>query len=201
MLWNLALDPAHGPHTGGCADCRGVVTIDPKTGAITRNVEYYVLGHASRFVLPGAFRVGASSRGGEVEAAAFLNPDGSRVAILYRKSGRRFVDARAGQGALYPLASQGIGRNIAVERASAAARDSSDQERRLRRLRLRGRHVALLRLGLHHVEQRSLDRCPSRRVPPQLYRSAPDPDRILPRLRPPLSSGRVDDAAASAQST
>ena len=44
----------HGPHKGGCADCRGVVTIDPATGAITRNVEYYVLGHASRFVLPGA---------------------------------------------------------------------------------------------------------------------------------------------------
>ena len=63
LLWNLALDPAHGPHTGGCADCRGVVTIDPATGAITRNVEYYVLGHASRFVLPGAFRVATVKRG------------------------------------------------------------------------------------------------------------------------------------------
>lgn len=88
LLWNLALDPAHGPHKGGCEDCRGVVTIDPKTGAITRNVEYYVLGHASRFVLPGAYRVAAAKKQGEgVEAAAFLNPDGSRVAILYRKSG------------------------------------------------------------------------------------------------------------------
>jgi glucosylceramidase len=87
LLWNLALDPAHGPHTGGCADCRGVVTIDPASGTITRNVEYYVLGHASRFVLPGAYRVATAVRGGEVDAAAFLNPDGSRVAILYRKSG------------------------------------------------------------------------------------------------------------------
>ncbi|HVI06633.1 MAG TPA: glycoside hydrolase family 30 beta sandwich domain-containing protein [Sphingomicrobium sp.] len=87
LLWNLALDPAHGPHTGGCADCRGVVTIDPATGAIARNVEYYVLGHASRFVLPGALRVATVKRSEEVEAAAFLNPDGSRVAILHRKSG------------------------------------------------------------------------------------------------------------------
>jgi glucosylceramidase len=87
LLWNLALDPAHGPHTGGCADCRGVVTIDPKTGAITRNVEYYVLGHASRFVLPGAYRVTTSKRGAQVEAAAFVNPDGSRIAILHRQSG------------------------------------------------------------------------------------------------------------------
>jgi glucosylceramidase len=87
LLWNLALDPKHGPHTGGCTDCRGVVTIDPATGAITRNVEYYVLGHASRFVLPGAFRVASATRGDQAEAAGFVNPDGSRVAIVHRKSG------------------------------------------------------------------------------------------------------------------
>lgn len=87
LLWNLALDPEHGPHYGGCSNCRGVVTVDPVTGAITRNVEYYVLGHASRFVLPDAYRVATVKRGGEVEAAAFVNPDGSRVAILHRGSG------------------------------------------------------------------------------------------------------------------
>ena len=87
LLWNLALDPRHGPHKGGCGDCRGVVTIDPASGTITRNVEYYVLGHASRFVLPGAFRVGVTKRDDQVEATAFLNRDGSRVAILHRKSG------------------------------------------------------------------------------------------------------------------
>lgn len=86
LLWNLALDPEHGPHHGGCSDCRGVVTINPVTGAITRNVEYYVLGHASRFVLPGAYRVTVNQSAG-VAAAAFLNPDGSRVAILHRDSG------------------------------------------------------------------------------------------------------------------
>lgn len=87
LLWNLALDPAHGPHKGGCGDCRGVVTIDPRAGAVTRNVEYYVLGHASRYVLPGAWRVGVARRGGGIEAAAFLNRDGSRVAILHRTKG------------------------------------------------------------------------------------------------------------------
>ena len=87
LLWNLALDPKHGPHKGGCGDCRGVITIDPATGEVTRNVEYYVLGHASRFVLPGAWRVGVAKRFDEIEAAAFLNVDGSRVLILHRKSG------------------------------------------------------------------------------------------------------------------
>ncbi len=87
LLWNLALDPQHGPHKGGCGDCRGVITIDPASGAITRNVEYYVLGHASRFVLPGAYRVGTTQRSEGVEAAAFLNTDGRRVAIIHRTSG------------------------------------------------------------------------------------------------------------------
>jgi glucosylceramidase len=87
LLWNLALDPAHGPHKGGCGDCRGVVTIDPATATITRNVEDYVLGHASRFVLPGAYRVSATKHGEGIEATAFLNRDGSRVAILHRTSG------------------------------------------------------------------------------------------------------------------
>ena len=87
LLWNLALDPKHGPHKGGCGDCRGVITIHPATGEVTRNVEYYVLGHASRFVLPGAWRVGVAKRDDGIEAAAFLNVDGSRVLILHRKSG------------------------------------------------------------------------------------------------------------------
>jgi glucosylceramidase len=46
-MWNLALDEHHGPHLGGCDNCRGVVTINSKTGAVTRNVEYYAFAHAS----------------------------------------------------------------------------------------------------------------------------------------------------------
>jgi glucosylceramidase len=104
LLWNLALDPRHGPHTGGCADCRGVVTIDPASGAITRNVEYYVLGHASRFVVPGAYRVASTSHGSAVEVAAFVNPDSSRVAILHRKSGNGDVTiALDGERYVVPL--------------------------------------------------------------------------------------------------
>jgi glucosylceramidase len=64
-----------------------VITIDPATGAITRNVEYYVLGHASRFVLPGAYRVATVKRDPGLEAAAFVNGDGSRVVIVHRNKG------------------------------------------------------------------------------------------------------------------
>jgi glucosylceramidase len=109
LTWNLALDPAHGPHKGGCGDCRGVITIDPATGAIARNVEYYVLGHASRFVFPGAYRIAAVRHDTKVEAAAFLNPDGSRVAIVHRKSGEGPVTiALDGRRYVLPLPSGAV---------------------------------------------------------------------------------------------
>jgi len=47
MLWNLALDENHGPHRGGCNDCRAVVTIDSDDGDVTRNEEYYALAHVA----------------------------------------------------------------------------------------------------------------------------------------------------------
>ena len=88
LLWNLALDENHGPHLGGCSDCRGVVTINSRTGSITRNVEYYALGHASRFVRRGAVRIFSDSGEHGVDTVAFQNPDRSVVVIALNR-GRR----------------------------------------------------------------------------------------------------------------
>lgn len=82
LLWNLALDEQHGPHLGGCGNCRGVVTIDRRSGNITRNVEYYILGHASRFVKPGARRI-ASSETSAITDVAFRNADGTLALIAH----------------------------------------------------------------------------------------------------------------------
>ena len=81
LMWNLALDENHGPHTGGCGNCRGVVTIDSRDGTITRNEEYYALAHASRFVRPGARRIESTALP-TLDNVAFRNPDGSRVLIV-----------------------------------------------------------------------------------------------------------------------
>jgi glucosylceramidase len=83
VLWNLALDDKHGPHLGGCGDCRGVVTVHSQTGALTRNLEYYALAHVSRFVRRGARRIASTSVTGGVENVAFRNPDGSVVVVAY----------------------------------------------------------------------------------------------------------------------
>ena len=82
ILWNLALDENHGPHTGGCGDCRGVVTISSASGAVTRNVEYYALAHASRFVRPGARRIGSTSGVAGLENVAFRNADDGSKALI-----------------------------------------------------------------------------------------------------------------------
>jgi glucosylceramidase len=80
ITWNLALDPNGGPHNGGCDTCTGVVTIDPKTGRATPTADYYVLGHVSRFVRPGAVRIG-STVAGNIWDVGFRNPDGSIVVL------------------------------------------------------------------------------------------------------------------------
>ncbi|MFJ6024602.1 glycoside hydrolase family 30 beta sandwich domain-containing protein [Brevundimonas sp. NPDC092305] len=80
LMWNLALDESYGPHAGGCSDCRGVVTINSRTGEVQRNQEYYAFGHASRFVRPGARRIESKAPEG-LHSVAFINPDGERVLI------------------------------------------------------------------------------------------------------------------------
>ena len=82
LFWNLALDQDGGPHVGGCGNCRGVVSIDAQTGAVTRTDDYYALAHASRFVRRGAWRVASSALGGELANVAFVNDDDSRVLVV-----------------------------------------------------------------------------------------------------------------------
>jgi glucosylceramidase len=88
--WNLALNPAGGPHVGGCGTCTGIVTIGPGD-TVTPNAEYYALGQLSRFVQPGAVRIASTSFGttgwnGEVMDVAFLNPDGSTVLVAHNEA-------------------------------------------------------------------------------------------------------------------
>ncbi|MGD0757635.1 MAG: glycoside hydrolase family 30 beta sandwich domain-containing protein [Candidatus Sulfotelmatobacter sp.] len=84
-LWNLALDQNSGPRNGTCSNCRGVVTIDDSVSPanVTFNVEYYILGHLGKFVVPGAHRIDSNTFGaGSIEDVAFQNPDGSIVLLV-----------------------------------------------------------------------------------------------------------------------
>jgi glucosylceramidase len=88
--WNIALNPDGGPHVGGCGTCTGVLTVS-SDGTVTRNAEYYTLGHLSRFVQPGAVRIASTSFGttgwnGQIMDVAFRNPDGSTVLVAHNEN-------------------------------------------------------------------------------------------------------------------
>jgi len=80
LQWNLANDASFGPHTdGGCTTCKGGLTINGST--ITRNVGYYIMAHASKFVPAGSVRI-ESKIPGSLQNVAFKTPDGSKVLIV-----------------------------------------------------------------------------------------------------------------------
>ncbi|MGB7847305.1 MAG: glycoside hydrolase family 30 beta sandwich domain-containing protein [Candidatus Acidiferrum sp.] len=90
ILWNLALDQNHEPYLGGCTTCRGVVTVkhDVTPSQVIPTVDFTALGHASKFVRPGAVRIDSNSFGqGSLEDVAFRNPDGSIVLLVLNSGG------------------------------------------------------------------------------------------------------------------
>jgi glucosylceramidase len=103
-LWNLALDQNSGPINGTCTNCRGVVTIDDSVSpsTITFNVEYYVLGHLGKFVVPGAHRINSNTFGaGSIEDVAFQNPDGSIVLLVLNSASSSGTFAVSYNGQLF----------------------------------------------------------------------------------------------------
>lgn len=82
VMWNLLLDQDHGPHLGGCGNCRGLVTLDTRSGTLTREPEYYAFAHGSRFLPDNAIRIGTTSAASGVDAVAFRSSAGGPVTLL-----------------------------------------------------------------------------------------------------------------------
>lgn len=85
LLWNLAADSKNQPHTdnGGCPMCQGAITIDGNT--VTRNLAYYAMAHASKFVRPESARIASN----DLEAlpnVAFQTADEHTVLIVVNAS-------------------------------------------------------------------------------------------------------------------
>jgi glucosylceramidase len=66
-----------------CTTCTALVTVDNSADTATYNAEYYSLGQVSKFVKPGAVRIGSNTFGsGNVEDVAFQNPNGSDALVV-----------------------------------------------------------------------------------------------------------------------
>lgn len=92
MDWNLFLDENSGP---GIADnpCAAPIILNRAEQKLVKMSSYYYIGHFSRYIRRGAMRVDLKLTGSDaehaknaaengLEACAFLNPDGSIVAVL-----------------------------------------------------------------------------------------------------------------------
>jgi len=83
--WNLLLDETGGPnHVNNL--CSAPIIADTKNDKVLFQSSYYYIGHFSRFVHPGARRILCSTPKETMEAAAFVNPDGSVAVIVMNRT-------------------------------------------------------------------------------------------------------------------
>lgn len=87
LEWNLASDPNQDPHTdGGCTECLGALTIDGNN--VTRNVAYYLIAHAAKYVRPGSVRI-ESNASIELPNVAYKTPTGNIVVLVLNNTGTK----------------------------------------------------------------------------------------------------------------
>lgn len=81
LEWNLANDQQYQPFTqGGCTECKGAITIN-SADSFTRNVGYYIIAQASKFIPQNSVRI-ASSETNNLASIAFKRPDGKMVLLM-----------------------------------------------------------------------------------------------------------------------
>lgn len=83
VLWNFMLDAERGPNRpGGCQTCYGFVDCDASYAynTLTYRSHWYAIGHMSKVVQRGAYRIKSSGSG--VTLSAFENPDGTLSAVV-----------------------------------------------------------------------------------------------------------------------
>lgn len=112
LEWNIVLYPNNGPLiNGGCGTCSAVVQVNPTSHAVTYTTNYYQLGQVSKFVVPGAYHISATTGNSSLNNAAFTNPDGSHVLVIHNtSSGSQSFNVRwdSTQSFAYTLPAGGI---------------------------------------------------------------------------------------------
>lgn len=101
--WNMLLDEQGGPYhnrnrkpTPGqkifedkSRGCHAPVLYNTKTKELNYTPIYYYIGHFSKFIQKGAFRVATTKHDCRLHTAAFQNPDGSLILVVINPTGER----------------------------------------------------------------------------------------------------------------
>lgn len=109
LEWNLAADPEQKPFTpdGGCSMCLGALTVSEDS--VQRNVAYFIIAHASKFVPSGAVRI-ASSDLEQLPNVAFKTPEGKTVLIALNEGEEPlpFAIAMDGEKSIVQVSGQSV---------------------------------------------------------------------------------------------
>ncbi|MDQ8182060.1 glycoside hydrolase family 30 protein [Pelagicoccus sp. SDUM812005] len=85
--WNMVLDFRGGPnHVGNY--CGAPVLVDGETQTVFYTPLYYAMAHFSRYIRPGAERIGIETTSEELMSTAAINEDGSVVAVVFNSGDR-----------------------------------------------------------------------------------------------------------------
>ncbi len=80
--WNMVLDKQGGPNWFKNW-CVAPVLVDPENDEVYFTPLYYTLAHFSKYIRPGAQRIGVTSPDSEIMTTAVKNPDGSIAIVLF----------------------------------------------------------------------------------------------------------------------
>lgn len=86
--WNLVLNEQGGPnHVGNY--CDAPILADRKSKKLIYNSSFYFIRHFSRYIAPGAHRVGHTATLSEgVRLVTYLNPDGTLIVVVQNETDR-----------------------------------------------------------------------------------------------------------------
>lgn len=100
--WNLLLDEKGGPnHVGNY--CDAPMMYDTIRHQLQKKLSADYIGHFSRYIRPGAVRIGVSRYAADIEATAALNPDGSIAVVALNLSGEEKAFNLRLEDSYYPV--------------------------------------------------------------------------------------------------
>ena len=87
--WNMVLDKQGGPNwfKNWCA---APVLVDPETDEVYLTPLYYTMAHFSKFMRPGAVKIGCEINAKEVVSTAVQNPDGTIAVAIFNPTDKNY---------------------------------------------------------------------------------------------------------------
>ncbi|MDQ2178671.1 glycoside hydrolase family 30 protein [Marinifilum sp. D714] len=107
--WNMVLDTQGGPNWANNW-CLAPVIVDPKKDEVYFTPMYYTLTHFSKYIRPGAMRIGFESNNDDLMVTAAQNPDGSIAVVVLnmKEEAKQLKLTMAGKESAFKIDAQAV---------------------------------------------------------------------------------------------